>query len=207
MNKLKVLSTLLFAGAFAISAQQGAYAALSASQTVTATLGTTRAVVTYGGNITSTIDDAGSLVTAFTPGFEIMTNSAASQALTLKATVVSSDAGVQDAFFGNGTADYIVLANDTIKPTAAAITDAKATTPVETANPNCIAYSVNNPSNIGGQLTYTWNVGGKYWDMTLTHKGDTYTSLTIPAGAARPLTYSGDDEAGAYKATITMSFV
>lgn len=73
-------------------------------------------------------------------------------------------------------------------------------------NPNAIAYQVTTPSNIGGQLTYTWNNPGQYWDAALTHSGNTNTALTIPAGAPVSNTYSNDDEIGTYQAIVTLSF-
>lgn len=209
MKKIKLLSTLLFAGAFALGASQGAFAATSASQTCTGTLGTMKQVITNGGNIAATIDsDTGTLSAAFTPAFRITTNTNSSQSMLLSSTCNTSTVA-QNAFFGDGDAGttYIVLTNNTVLPTAAAVTDAKATTPVPANNGNVIVYGLTPVSDVECDLDYTWNNTNKNWDAALTNKGNTDTSLTVPAAAPKSLTYSYDDEPGSYQATITLSFV
>lgn len=212
MKKIKrgtLLSTMLFASVLALSTCQGAHAALSASQTVSGTLALVQSVTTNGGTITSVIDPTtGNLNTTLNPGFTISTNSHASQAMTLKATLTDSTGPGINALFGNGTVDNIILANTAAGsiPLHTAITDIKSGSPTPANNANAIAYQVTTPANIGGQLTYTWNNGGQYWDATLTHSGNTNTAFVIPSGAAVANTYSTDDEVGTYQAIVTLSF-
>lgn len=207
IKKRVLLSAFLLTGVMAAGSLQGAFAADNASQTLTATLGTMKKVTTNGGTITSTIDpDTGNLQTAFSPGFRIETNTNSAQNLQLT-SLLTYDSGTANAFYGDATTEYIILANQTVKPTLTAVNDIKAGSTDPANNPNAIAYTVTPPSNILGQLTYTWDNTNKRWNASLTHKGKTDTSLTIPAGAAATNTYSGDDEAGSYQATVTLSFV
>src|SRR5574344_1543835 len=205
MNKKILLTALILTGIFSMTMNQGAKAATTASQTCTAVLGSTKSVATNGGTIASTIDDSGNLVTAFTPGFVITTNNASSQAMTLQATANTTTGNV-NAFSGNGTTNYITLSNSTILPTAASVTNAQSASPVVTSNPNVITYQITNPTNSTGVITYTWNSTNSLWNIALTNKGNLAQTYTIPTGAAKSGTYSGDDEAGSYQATITLSF-
>jgi len=209
MNKLKLLSALLISGALAISASQGAFAATTASQTVTGTLGAMKQVVTNGGNIAAVIDpDTGTLSLAFTPGFTLTTNTNAAEPLTLTATCNTTTL-VQNAFSGDGNpgTTFISLTNNTILPTVAAVTDAKSAAPTPANNADVIAYGVTPPTNIAGQLIYTWDAVNIRWNASLSHKGSTNTALTIPAATPKANTYSFDDDPGNYQATITLSFV
>lgn len=202
-KKIFLLSTLLGALIFSPTV----FAATTASQTVTGTLGAMKQVVTNGGNVAATIDtDTGNLGTAFTPAFRITTNTNASQALRMTSSI-NYDGGTEYAIFDKSGVRYIILTNNTVLPNNLTILDIRAGSPTPANNPNAIAYPVTEPSDIGGQLTYTWDYTNKYWDANLTHKGNTDTSLTIPAGAPMSGTYSADDEPGPYQATITLSFV
>ncbi|MCI1272902.1 MAG: hypothetical protein LKG27_00510 [Clostridiaceae bacterium] len=205
MNKNLVITALSLVAIMSIGTMQPSKAATTASQIVTATLGTTKAVQTNGGTISSTIDDSGNLVTALSPSFLIITNTAASQAMTLQATANTTTGNV-NAFSGNGTTNYITLTNSTILPTAASVTNAQSASPVVTSNPNVITYQITNPTNSTGVITYTWNSTNSLWNIALTNKGNLAQTYTIPTGAAKSGTYSGDDEAGSYQATITLSF-
>ena len=205
-QKKVLLSALLIAGIVGLNAQNGALAATSASQTLTATLGVLKQVTTNGGTIASTIDpETGNLQTSFTPGFRIRTNTASSQTLDLYATCAGATTPNIQSFFEQGGTQYITLANTTVVPSDAEVADAQAASPVDTQNANVIAYAVTPPSDIPGDLV--WGAfGSNKWVATLTNKGNTDTSLTVPAGAARTNTYSGDDEAGSYVAVVTLGF-
>ena len=209
MNKLKLLSAVLISGALAISASQGAFAATTASQTVTGTLAAMKQVVTNGGNISAVIDpDTGTLSLAFTPGFTLTTNTNASEPLTLTSTCNTTTIA-QNAFSGTGVvgATFITLTNNTVLPTIAAVTDAQSGAPTPANNADAISYGVTPPTTIAGQLTYTWDAVNIRWNAALTHKGNTNTALNIPAAAPKANTYSFDDDPGNYQATITLSFV
>ncbi len=193
----------------AIASSQSAFAATTASQTVTGRLGASKQIITNGGNLNAVIDpDTGALSTAFTPGFRMTTNTNASQNVRMTSTCNTTTL-VQNAFFGDGNTGttFLVLTNNTVLPTVAAVTDAKAAVPVPATNTNVIAYAINKPADITTDLVYTWDNTNKYYNAALTNKGNTDTLLTVPAAAARPLTYSFDDEAGDYQATVTLSFV
>lgn|SRR5574344_518422 len=205
MNKKLLTSALILTGLMTVGLTQQVKAATSASQPVTATLGTTKSVQANGGTITSTINDDGNLVTALTPTFLIITNTAASQAMTLQATANTTTGNV-NAFSGNGTTNYITLTNSTVLPTAAAVTNAQSASPAVTSNANVITYPITNPTNTTSVITYTWNNTNQYWNIALTNKGNLNQTYTIPTGAAKSGTYSGDDETGSYTATITLSF-
>src|SRR5574344_1404664 len=123
----------------------------------------------------------------------------------LQATANTTTGNV-NAFSGNGTTNYITLTNSTVLPTATAVTNAQSASPVVASNANAITYPITNPTNTTGVITYTWNNTSQYWNIALTNKGNLTQTYTIPAGAAKTGTYSGDDEAGSYLATITLSF-
>lgn len=208
MNKKLFISTLLLTSIMSVSMfTMDAKAATSASQTVTATLGTTKSVQTNGGTIASTIDDDGNLLTSLTPAFLIITNTAASQNMTLTATANVSGGTTVNAFSGNGTTNYLTLTNNTVLPAAAAVTNAQSASPVVASNANVITYPMTIPTTTTGVISYTWNSTSSLWNIALTNKGNLTQTYTIPTGAAKSGTYSGDDEAGAYKATLTLSFV
>lgn len=214
MTKIKLLSTLLFAGAFALNVHNGALAACSptASQTVTGTLAQCKCVQTDGGNISANIDCDGVLSAAFVPAFQIKTNSASATNMYLEAKCNTLGGVLVNALSGTGATGgtFISLTNQTGAsgiPTAAAVLDAQAPVPVPVTNTNVIAFGVNAPTTQAGILVYTWNAGTKRWDAVLTKKGTTNTALTVPAAAARPLTFSFDDEPGSYQAIVTLSFV
>ena len=213
MKKVKLLSALLFAGAFALGASQGAFAACSptASQTLTGTLAQCKCVVIDGGNIAANIDCDGLLSADFQPKFKITTNKAASTAMYLTAKCNTSG-GLVDALSGTGLTGgtFISLANQTGESgiaTPGAVLNAQAATPVPATNTNVIAYGVDAPLDQAGILDYTWNAGLARWDAALTKKGETFTYLNVPAAGPKTLTFSYDDEPGSYEAIVTLSFV
>lgn len=198
-----LLTTLLISSVVAVSSAHSAFAATSATQTVTGTLAPAKDVVTNGGNINATIDEtSGLLSAALVPGFTLKTNTGSSIPVNLKAEV-NTTGGITNAFYTTG--NFIALANSTVLPSLGAVGDALSGAPSEAANPNVIVYPVNAPSPTPGELTYAWD-GATKWDGTLTHKGNTDTSITIPANTPRAGTFSIDDASGAYQAIITLSF-
>jgi hypothetical protein len=214
MKKGNLLSTLLLVGAFAISAQ-GAFAAdcsPTASQVVTGTLATCHCVEATGTALASGIScDQGTLSAPFTPAFKITTNSGLSQAMNLKAEANTLGGVMVNALAGDGNSNttYIALttAGETGLPGSGAVTDALGAGPTANLNGNVIAYGVTKPADVPGDLVYTWNVGTLSWDAALTQAGETLTSLTVPAAAAKTDTFSFHDEPGLYQATVTLSFV
>ncbi len=207
MKKQKILmSSLLLA--FIMSCLSGlneAKAAPIASQTVTAVLGTVSSVESYGGNVSTTIDETGSLTTPLDPGFKIISNIGTTQALTLTATTTSTSGEVNAFSSSNGNV-YIALSNITTPPTSEAITNAQSESPQAASNPNVICYAVTPPTNIEGQLEYSWNSSGNYYDVNLLHQGDTITQLVVPAASAKPNTFNGNDESGSYQAIVILSY-
>lgn len=182
------------------------FAAQTPSYYFTATCPKTKSVETNGGNITSNIDcDTGALSASFNPAFLIKTNSDDTEQLTLSATS-STQSGSVNSIFNIGTTRYIILTNNTILPPTSAITDIKSGSPTPVNNPNAIAYQINDPATTPGQLSASYSNTNKNWQLSLTHRGQTPTSITIPAGTPLANTYSFDDEAGSYQATITLSF-
>ena len=207
MKKQKILmSSLLLA--FIMSCLSGlneAKAAPIASQTVTAVLGTVSSVESYGGNVSTTINATGSLTTPLDPGFKIISNIGTTQALTLTATTTSTSGEVNAFSSSNGNV-YIALSNITTPPTSEAITNAQSESPQAASNPNVICYAVTPPTNIEGQLEYSWNSSGNYYDVNLSHQGDTITQLVVPAASAKPNTFNGNDESGSYQAIVILSY-
>ncbi len=208
MKKRILLSTLLLASVIAIGSQS-AFAATSATQTITGTLAAMKQVITNGGTLTSVINpDTGNLTTALSPAFRITTNTSAAQNLDLTA-LCNTTTGNVTAFSDKGApagTKYIAVSNSTVLPLATAVADALSAAPTATANPNVIAYGVTGPTDTAGQLAFTWQTLTKKYTGNLTHKGNTDTTVNIPSGAAATNTYSFDDEVGSYLAAITLSF-
>lgn len=183
------------------------HAAQTTPQYFTATAPETKSVATNGGNTAATINiDTGVLSTAFTPGFSMTTNSRCPDQLTLFATT-TTQSGSQNAIFNIGLLKYIILTNSTTPPPLSSLTDIKSGSATAVNNPNAIAYPINNPVPTSGQLTVAYNSTNKNWDLVLTHRGTTLTSITVPAGPPLSNTYSADDEAGSYQAIVTLSFI
>jgi hypothetical protein len=205
-EKLKKFN-LLIALIFALNYSSFVLAAQTDSQYFTAPLALTQNVTTNGGNITATINvSTGALSSSFTPGFTMNTNGGAAQSLTMTATA-NSQGGSQNAIFNISTTKYIILSNSTVSPPVSSFTDIKSGSPTAANNPNAIAYVINDPATVPARLTVSYNILGKYWDLVLTHNGNTNTSITVPANTPLANTYSFDDEPGNYQATITLSFI
>lgn len=208
------LKSLLIASIFALASAQCVFAngsgdVLTATQPVTSTLGPIKKVVTNGGNINATIDETtGALSAALTPAFKLTTN--IGDGVPVKLTAESNTTGgVQNALFGTGAtgSTFIILTNSTVLPSVIAFNDAAAPAPTPAVNANAIAYPVEKPADVPGQLTYVWDAGNIRWNGNLTHTGDTNTLLTIPATTPRASTFSIEDESGSYQSTVTLSFV
>lgn len=172
-----------------------------------ATMGVQREVIVdTSGTITSTITPStGQLVTALIPSFYIKTNKKSSQNLTFSAAT-NTQSGLENAIFNILTNKYIILSNSTHPPTVAAINNIKTGCPTICDNANAIAYKINDPPSQSGILTVTYNNTNKNWDLVLTKKGTTSTSITIPSGSPLSGSYSVQDRAGSYQATVTLTF-
>ncbi len=169
------------------------------------TLSGTVDIIVAGGNINTTIDaSTGALGGAFNPAFEMRSNDPHQKNLTMKVTANTSS-GYQNAVFDIGTTKYIIMTNSTYPPNISSLNDIKTGTLVN--NPNAIAYIANNPSNDTGNITISYNNSGKYWDLLLTNRGYSKTTFTVPAGTPLNNSYTYDDEAGDYKAIVTLSFL
>ncbi len=189
-----------------LSCYQGVYAAQTATYYFSTTCPQTNSVTTNGGNTSATINvDTGALSAAFTPAFMITTNSKNSQSLTLSAKA-NTQGGLQNSVFNISSTNYIILTNSTTLPPISSLTDIKSGTPTAANNPNAIAYQINNPAATAGKLSVTYNSTNKNWDLTLTNRGQTPTSVTVPVNTPLNGTFSTDDETGSYQAIITLSF-
>lgn len=165
------------------------------------------ATVTDCKNYTATINtDTGALSNNITPNFCMTTNDRGAQNLTMSAST-NTQSGITNAIFNVSTNTYIILTHADNPPTTAAVADIKNGTPSVANNPNAIAYSISNPDSVKGVLNVSYNSTNKNWQLLLTKRGQTYTSIAIPSGNPLANTYSIDDEAGDYEATITLSFI
>lgn len=208
MNKRFLLSALLVCS-FTLMSNAYASAQTSGSAVITGNLCAMKQVCVDGGNKSTTIDPGtGALACALNPTFIITTNSSSSMNLTLSAMCNTTGSPV-NALSGTGAAGatFISMTNNNTLPTVAAVSNAQSASPTAINNPNVIAYPVTPPSNISGQLAYTWDTTNKRYDAVLTHSGMTATSFVVPAGAPKPSTFSSDDQSGPYQATVTLSFV
>src|SRR5574344_1496470 len=122
----------------------------------------------------------------------------------MSATAKTSSGNV-NAIFNTGTNKYIVLTNNLVIPASTSVSNITGGSPTATSNPNAIAYSVDNPTTYYG-LAVSYNSTNKNWQLTTSTYGYMTTALNIPAQTPLANTFSNDDEAGNYKATITLSF-
>lgn len=158
---------------------------------------------TFSANINA---DTGALSNSINPTFCMTTNYNQPQNLTLSASL-SRQGGSENAIFNIGTTKYIILSNSSSLPTAAAITNIKGGSPSAASNSNAIAYQIQDPTTIGTSvLEVAYNTTNKNWDLRLKRRSQTYTTVNIPAASPLANTYSFDDDAGGYQATITFSF-
>jgi len=209
-NKI-LLSTLLLASVIAIGTTS-AFAATSATQTVTGRLGTMKIVEGIGTgllqNMTIVDENNAQLDADMLPAFRVTTNNNASQFLYMTASCPGGTG--QNAITGDGTNNYIILGNITHAPAAGAVASIIAGTSADN-NENALALKINDPvvTSIsgGGALSYAWNAGNNGWRGTISHKGVTKTDLTIPASTnTKTNSFSFDDEEGDYQSTILLSF-
>lgn len=205
--KRKILFSALLLGMILFNNQSESLAATTATQNITATLGTVKSVTATGTALTSGITELGATDTQMNPSFRITSNTP--QDLTLKATVSTFEGNTPNVLFTQGGNYYVAVGNTNSasqKPTDDAVTNnILSGSPTADQNANIIAYQITPPTNVVGKITFTYNAS-HYWDVAVVKNGTYNTNWIIPAGGALDQTYSGDDEAGPYVATYTMSF-
>lgn len=180
-------------------------AAETGHQYFTIFAGEYKAVASTGGSYTAKIDgDTGALSNSMKPTFTVDSNSNAAQRLTLSAVCNTQSGNVNALFLTSGT-KYIILSNTADLPTLSAINNIKGISPSEALNPNAIAYVIQDPPVQPCRLNVSWRASNN-WRLTLTGRGLTNTSVTIPAGCPRNNTFSFNDGAGDYCATIILSY-
>lgn len=195
---------LIFIGL--LLALNNVYASQTDPQYFIATLNVERSVSFLGGTINSTINtDTGALNTALNPAFLLTVNDTKSHNLTITATA-NTQSGSVNAIFNNSSVPYIILTNSSYLPTTSAIDDIKTLGPTAANNPNAIAYAITGPAPVSGKLTVSFNTTSNLWNLELKNKGQTKITVTVPAGSPFTNTYSIDDSAGGYTATITVTF-
>ena len=201
MNK-NIISTTFLA---ALLLSPSTLAASTNPLLMSGALAETNSVAPNCGVINANINDVtGALSVSFTPGFKITSNAGGGKWLTQSWTCNTSGA-TQNAIFNNGTNAFVILTNIDALPPVSAITDIKTLAPTAINNPNAIAYLINNPPNQAGVLQATFQSATNNWALQLTKQGVTDTNQTIPATLPYTNTFSGDDEAGRYQATVTLS--
>lgn len=199
----KKLSALLLSAALMAGAGLSANAATTSSQTLSATLASF-AIITPDPTavLASSIDPStGALSNAMTSKFDVTLN--APQTLYVSASANSSTVA-QNAFFKNSGNTYVVLTQTTAQPTVAAITDAKAATPVAANNANVIAYQVTGVTLTGATTAPpTYNTTTNQYEIA-GQPGITVATTTISTTVV-PATFSYADSSGIYQATVTLS--
>jgi len=183
-----------------------ANAATSASQTITGTLNPFVSVTTVEGATTAvSVNNDGTLSTNLTPGFKFTSNNKNGASATFTVKVNTSDGNQADAIAGTGnsTDGKIVLANAGTLPNAASVLDALSDSPAAATNANAISYtvsfSVDNTTN--GSVPVFDNTGNSVSGNVLKKNGTSQITMNIDK-SVRTNTYSVDDVAGSYQATI-----
>lgn len=184
-----------------------ANAATSASQTITGTLNPFVSVSTVEGTSTAvSINQDGSLSTNLNPGFKFTSNNQSGASATFTIKVNTSDGSQVDAISGvNGsTSGQIVLGNNSNLPTKASVQDALSSSPASANNANAISYAVNfNVDNTTNGSTPVFDTtGNAVSGNVLIKNGTSQVTMNIDKNSLRANTYSTDDVAGSYQATI-----
>lgn len=186
---------------------QTSFAATTASQTVTATLPVIKSVTGKNIGLAANIDgDTGALSSTLTPSFTIRTNTTSSQTLYLTALAPYSGGTEQALATSNGLTIALANTDPLNLPTQAAIQNVTGGSPVQANNSNVIGYNFIPQASTTGLALGTWDGTNKRFPYTLTKRGTTSLDNTISTTAIAN-TYSTDyDNAGDYKATVTLSF-
>ncbi|OGH95764.1 MAG: hypothetical protein A2104_07850 [Candidatus Melainabacteria bacterium GWF2_32_7] len=204
--KKKILFNLILAS-LVIGFTASAHAATTANQTITGTLNPFMSVSNTNGTTTAvSINQDGSLSANLTPGFSFTSNNKNGASATFNVKVNTSDASQVDGISGsnNGTSGKIVLTNAGILPTSNAVKDGLSDTPTAANNPNVIAYQVSfnidNANN--GKVPAFDQTGSNVTGNVLSKNGSSAVTFNIDKNSVRSNTYSTDDVAGTYQATI-----
>ena len=156
------------------------------------------------GSVTSTTitPDTGKLTEALISKFKINLNTD-TQELYLQG-LTNSSAGEVNALFKQGSLTYIVFSNTTPNkaPTTTAIDDCKSTAPTAINNANAIAYPISNVS-LDNDGTVTYDESQNRYNITA--KGGTTIATTTTGTDPYTNTYSFQDNAGTYQATLTLT--
>lgn len=200
MKKKLLALSLITASIMGFNSQS--YAATSASTTLTGTLSEEQEVSFVGGTTSTSINiETGALSSAFTPSFEIHSNTS-SKNLTLSATTVDAS-GTINAMYHITTQPYIILSNTATVPTAAAIADIKSGSPTGANNPNAIAYAISSVA-INNSGTATYNNSNENYDVVAA-SGITTLTLTTSTSAASQTYTEYVDLVGDYKSIVTLT--
>jgi hypothetical protein len=203
----KVLLNLILASLVA-GFTASTYAATTANQTITGTLNPFVSVSNTNGTTTAvSINQDGSLSANLTPAFSFTSNNKNGASATFNVKVNTSDSNQVDGVAGsnNATSGKIVLTNAGIPPTANAVRDALTDTPTAASNPNVISYQVSfniDNNNNNGKVPAFDQTGNNIVGNVLNKNGSSTVSFNIDKNSVRSNTYSTDDTAGTYQATI-----
>lgn len=195
-----IIGLCLFSLLQSVKAEQTSPYYLTTTNPAITSINTTSKVVS-----TTMDSNTGLLSAALNPGFIITTNSPQTYTLTMSATATTTSSTTNNAIFNIGSTRYIALTNNTVLPTTTSLNNITSGSPTSTSNPNAIAYPIDDPTTATG-LTVAYSSTNRNWLLTLNRVGNTTTYLVIPANTPLSNTFSTDDEAGDYKATVTLSF-
>ena len=199
-----LISAILLAS---LTCTQSAFAAQSSDRIhLNGSLDAVVEVVAVGTALNANISrPSGTLDTFFMPAFEMRSTQSGKKNLTLKVSSKIQGGTYVNSAFDNGSLKYIILTNDANPPPLSSLSTIKAGD--YSNNPNAIAWQANDPSDDTGNIDVGYDPGNDWWTLRLRSSGYSKTSFLIPAAAALPGTLGYDDEDGAYKATITVSFL
>lgn len=205
---MRKVALKLILASLAVSVAATANAATSASQTITGTLNPYVSVTNATGTTTAvSINNDGSMTASLNPAFTFASNDKSGASATFNVNVNTSDSGGQTAGVSgvnNATSGNIVLGNISNLPTSNGVKDALSSSPTATNNPNVIGYQVafniDNPSN--GNVPKFDSTGNNVTGNVLTKNTTSTITMNIASNSLRSNTFSTDDTAGTYQATI-----
>jgi len=182
-----------------------AYGETSANQTIIATLNSSVTISNVENSSTSVqILEGGKLSADLTPSFKFSSNNKNGAGAAFNVKVNTSDSGQINAISGinNSSSGIIVLTNTNIKPDAGSVINALSDNP--TNNPNAIAYQMY--FKIGdkdkGSIPVFDKSGNTANGTILTKNGSNTVTVMVDKDSVRKGSFSGEDEAGSYQATI-----
>ncbi len=199
------IKLLIFIASLTVTINNLVFAQSTTPQYFQAALSDTYIVEPGPSILNATINaSSGVFSNALQPFFNVTSNNESGAYLT-QSWSCNTSGGSQNAIFAIGSQPYLILTNNSYPTDVASVNNIKAGS-LPGNNPNAIAYIINAPPNIPGQMDVNFDTTTNTWKLHLLKNTVVQTSQTIPASNPLMNTFSTDDRPGNYQAIVTLSF-